>query len=102
MPELSPRIAAAVGASLRPVRIGNKCSERLVIPGVGERNLFFGCIVANIHFRTHILTDIIRNRSLKIFVVFWLFFSVVPILKCTPVLYASSFEQTTHSMQAAS
>ena len=85
MPELSPRIAAAVGASSRPVRIGNKCSERSVIPGVGERNLFFGCIVANIHFRTHILTDIIRSRSLNIFVVFWPFFSVVPILKCTPV-----------------
>ena len=35
-------------------------------------------------FRTHILTDIIRSRSLKIFVVFWPFLSVVPILKSTP------------------
>ena len=38
-----------------------------------------------IHFRTYIM-DIIHSRSLKIFMVFWPVFSVVPILNSSRVM----------------
>jgi len=44
---------------------------------------YFLVVSSLIYTSAHTLTDIIRSRSLKIFVVFWPFFSVVPILKCT-------------------